>query len=694
MDQTSAEQRALGWKLFALSFAALFLELMFIRWVPSIVRLVAYYANLMLISSFLGLGIGAMVSMRGWRLSRWFVPLVATQVGFVLACRYVALPGSAYEVRFFETHRELIGYAVLVAVFVINTLVFVPLGAQIGAMFHKLPTLRAYAWDLGGSLCGTLAFGVFSFLHFTPALGVGVALAVAIALDGKTGRALRVLLAVATLGGVALSSAPGAIWSPYYYVTVEMGGQPAGAPPADLRTMRDPPAYLVRVNQDFYQQHFTLDPRRYSDAKIEAGRRALVQYTLPEVVRPGAKRVLVLGAGGGVDVEAALLHGAEHVDAVEIDPSLVALSRHYNASAVYDDPRVHIHIDDGRAFMERCKGDYDLIVFGLLDSQALFSYGNNVRLDGYIYTVQSLRNAYSLLAPGGMVSLAFSAPRPWLGFKLSRMMREATGVEPIVATAGTAVILMAFNGPPPAQITLPEPFALTPVEPGHIALATDDWPFLYLFRKAIPGNYLVVIATLLALSTTAVLLLRGRRVGCEDGHFFFLGLGFLLLQTKSIGDCSLYFGVTWVVTTIVIVGVLLMVIAANFVAIRLPWFSSWFYVPLLASLILLAMTPPASILGLSYGARLAWALLVVPLPIFFAGLIFSTTFRDAPVPSAVFGANLIGATIGGFSEYLAMALGTHALWWIVIAAYAGSFICRACQGRSGVLVSSVPTLST
>ncbi len=41
------------WQMFLLSFTALFLELMVIRWVPSVVRLVAYYANLMLLSSFL-----------------------------------------------------------------------------------------------------------------------------------------------------------------------------------------------------------------------------------------------------------------------------------------------------------------------------------------------------------------------------------------------------------------------------------------------------------------------------------------------------------------------------------------------------------------------------------------------------------------------------------------------------------------
>ena len=60
--------------------------------------------------------------------------------------------------------------------------------------------------------------------------------------------------------------------------------------------------------------------------------------------------VLVVGAGGGIDVEAALLSGARHVDAVEIDRQMVNLSRRFNASGVYDDPRVAIHIDDARAF--------------------------------------------------------------------------------------------------------------------------------------------------------------------------------------------------------------------------------------------------------------------------------------------------------------------------------------------------------
>ncbi len=82
------------------------------------------------------------------------------------------------------------------------------------------------------------------------------------------------------------------------------------------------------------------------------------------------------------------------MDAVEIDPVLVKLSRRFNASGIYDDPRVRVHVDDARAFLQRSPGGYDMIIFGWLDSQALFSSMSNLRLDGFIYTVQSMRAAY------------------------------------------------------------------------------------------------------------------------------------------------------------------------------------------------------------------------------------------------------------------------------------------------------------
>jgi hypothetical protein len=84
-------------QLFALSFITLFLELMIIRWVPTSVRLVAYYANLMLISSFLGIGLGALLKERGLNLFRSFPYVLAADTVFLMVCQRAYLPGFAAE---------------------------------------------------------------------------------------------------------------------------------------------------------------------------------------------------------------------------------------------------------------------------------------------------------------------------------------------------------------------------------------------------------------------------------------------------------------------------------------------------------------------------------------------------------------------------------------------------------------------
>jgi hypothetical protein len=382
-----------------------------------------------------------------------------------------------------------------------------------------------------------------------------------------------------------------------------------------------------------------------------------------------------------MDVEAALLSGAERVDAVDIDPVLIGLSRAYSAADIYRSSRVRVHVDDARAYLQRAHGPYDLVVFGFLDSQALSSYMSSLRLDGYTYTVEGLRRAYALLKPGGMMAVSFAAAQPWLGPKLNDMLREATDREPIAYADGSQVILCVGN-----DIQLQRParigrfgsitFGEAPVP------ATDDWPYLYLHRRTVPADYVVVIGLLLTLSAYAVHRVRGRSFRWADGHFLLLGAGFLLLETKSIADCSLYFGSTWLVTMVVVAGVLLMVLAANAVAVRLNRASLWLYLPLFASLALLSAVPRSFMLGFPFVGRLAWTMLLVPLPLFFAGLIFSVTFREASgrlgaSSAALFGANLLGATIGGFCEYLGMATGSRWLMLLVFGAYGGSMVCLA-----------------
>ena len=69
-----------------------------------------------------------------------------------------------------------------------------------------------------------------------------------------------------------------------------------------------------------------------------------------------------------------------------------------------------------------------MVVFGFLDSQTLFSSMSNIRLDGYIYTVQSMQSAFRLLNENGVLSLSFMAGHEWLAQQVSAHGR--TGYKP------------------------------------------------------------------------------------------------------------------------------------------------------------------------------------------------------------------------------------------------------------------------
>src|SRR5262249_3429140 len=132
-----------------------------------------------------------------------------------------------------------------------------------------------------------------------------------------------------------------------------------------------------------------------------------------------------VGAGSGNDVAAALRMGAERVDAVEIDPAIVALGKMYHPEKPYKNERVRVVIDDARTFLRNTPDRYDMVVYGLLDSHSLLSHGSNVRLDSFVYTVEALREARARLKPGGTLSLSFAIIAPELGRKIYLMLEQA-----------------------------------------------------------------------------------------------------------------------------------------------------------------------------------------------------------------------------------------------------------------------------
>ena len=118
--------------------------------------------------------------------------------------------------------------------------------------------------------------------------------------------------------------------------------------------------------------------------------------------------VLALGAGGGSDVLLALYHGANRVDAVELNPQMTRLVRETYADFagfVYDDPRVTVHTSEARGFVAQSNTHYDLIHIGLLDSFGASGAGIHAQSESYIYTVEAIRAYLEHTRPGGMLAI-------------------------------------------------------------------------------------------------------------------------------------------------------------------------------------------------------------------------------------------------------------------------------------------------
>ena len=109
--------------------------------------------------------------------------------------------------------------------------------------------------------------------------------------------------------------------------------------------------------------------------------------------------VLIIGAGSGNDVTIALAMGAEHVDAVEIDPLLYRLGRDHHPDHPYQDPRVTVHIEDGRSFLHDTERRFDLVLYAIPDSLTVLAGQSSLRLESYLLTREAMREVRDHLKP-------------------------------------------------------------------------------------------------------------------------------------------------------------------------------------------------------------------------------------------------------------------------------------------------------
>ena len=154
---------------------------------------------------------------------------------------------------------------------------------------------------------------------------------------------------------------------------------------------------------------------------------------LPYRLRPGA-RALVLEPRGGFDLLVALAEGAQAVTAVEAHPLIVEAVRAQGAWAgsLYDDPRVTLVVEEGRAYTRRAQEQYDVVVLSLTTPQRMVTSGAYSLAEDYRYTVQAFADYLARLDEGGLLVVA-----RWLQVPPSEAIRAFTlAVEAVERTGG------------------------------------------------------------------------------------------------------------------------------------------------------------------------------------------------------------------------------------------------------------------
>jgi hypothetical protein len=639
------------WHLVLASFLMLFVELFLIRWTAANNVYLAYVTNFVLLGSFLGIGVGFLLARSSVELFR-FVPVTLTAlVGFVLLfpVALTSLHGPHPLTGGFGL-PPLPQWVSLPVIFVLTVAAMAGIGQGVGRIFVSFQALEAYRLDILGSIGGIVVFSALSFWQMRPVVwGAVIAAGLLVLLwrDRRHWQLAGVVAIVVLLGIESASSID--YWSPYYKVTAS---RPVGHKAAALS---------VSANNIPHQTVYPVAKLH----KLEP----FYFYPYRHLAGQPLNQVLVVGAGTGNDVAVALSEGARHIDAIEIDPVLQHLGALYNPNHPYQNPRVSVHINDGRAFLQNTSKRYNLILFALPDSLTLLPGQSNLRLENYLFTLQAMQEARAHLLPHGTFSM-YNYYQPFLLDRYATTLKDVYGARPCVELGASlaqrrqAVLTIDKSGRVPGCTTV---WHGRPVAP-----ATDDYPFPYLPVRGIPWFYVWTLALILAASFLTVRWAAGplRRLRPYT-DLALMGAAFLLLETKNIVQFALLFGTTWLVNSLVFVGVLVSVFLAIEVVrhVRLPH-PVFLYLTLLASLAVAWAVPAEDVLALSEVPRFFAATAIAFSPVFLANLIFAQRFKDAGSSTAAFGANLLGAIVGGALEYLALLTGYRFLLIVVGALYA------------------------
>jgi SAM-dependent methyltransferase len=711
--------RVQGFNLFLIGFLVLFLELASIRWFAANVIFLQFFTNIILLACFLGMSCGCMAARQrvdwlGYFPGVTLFTVIAAGVMLEVFKPWSGLAVNVHQVSpqvlFFGAeyrNADVAKFAVpieLIAAFffVLIALMFVGPGQALGRAFDAYPNrVMGYTLNIGGSLAGIVGFAMLSLLQAPPLVwfficcaGIAYLLHQTRSLNKARVAGLVALLIVVSLPDVAVPLQGRRLyWSPYYQIDYDL------------------PNHSIYVDNIAHQGMMPFDKGGAYFSLIYLLRRA--------AGGPPFHDVAIIGAGSGNDVDHALHYGVSRVDAIEIDPVIQRIGVRDNRDRPYSDPRVVRHLDDGRHFLRTTGRKYDLVVYGLVDSLILHSGYANLRLESYLFTEQAMADIKRVLKPDG-VFVAYNVFRQgWVVERVAAMTEKVFGCKPLVLSfpyrdtlpasspTGFAMVIAgcnqsianAFAAHPafwlnsiprnnlnvdgfqvqPASMPAEERRQWNLIAPttilhdsGSPRFATDDWPFLYLRDRLIPdlNVHWMVILGVLGTAFVWSFLPGGSARRRLDWHMFFLGAGFMLLETKAVVQLALLFGSTWIVNSLVFFTALVLILLANLLVLKAPPARlRWHYLGLLALLAATVATPLEIFLNGGLLLRYVLPCALTLGPMFFAGVIFASSFRNSVNPDMAFGSNIAGSVFGGLSESFSMLLGFRYLLLVAAAFY-------------------------
>jgi MFS family permease len=221
---------------------------------------------------------------------------------------------------------------------------------------------------------------------------------------------------------------------------------------------------------------------------------------LAYAVRPGAK-ALVIGPGGGWDVSRALASGSHDVTGVEINPIIATtiMRQKYPelSRRLYFRPDVHIFVEDGRSYIRRSNGKFQVLQATLVDTWASTAAGAFALSENNLYTTDAMRDYLAHLTPDGLLSFTrwgFEPPRE----SLRLLSLAMTGLQQlgetdfarhfIVGREGTRADLAGWGARDTVLISR-KPFSADDVARAKEMMQASKMQAIYLPGEAIPNQF-------------------------------------------------------------------------------------------------------------------------------------------------------------------------------------------------------------